>query len=105
MIIRAPCVEWTWLGRARVVSCLVCCRKLSIDESVGATLGTNSAQDFNLSIDLHLVDVDGVSPPTIKLCDLKRHVSLLFNFSLENSLYFGGTSINNLQKLVSRGFR
>ena len=39
--------------------------ELSIDELVDATLGINHAQDFDLNVDLHLVDVDDVVPPTI----------------------------------------
>ena len=35
------------------------------------TLGTNYAKDFNLNIDLHLVNVDDVGPPTVKLSDAK----------------------------------
>jgi hypothetical protein len=63
--------------------------KLSIDELVDATLGINHAQGFDLYVDLHAVDVDDVAPPTIKLSDAKRHASLLSNFILYNSLYFG----------------
>ena len=33
--------------------------------------------------------MDDVAPPTVKLSDAKRHASLLFNFLLNNSLYFG----------------
>ena len=39
--------------------------ELSIDELVDATLGINHAQGFDLNVDLHLVDVDDVVPPTI----------------------------------------
>ena len=35
--------------RVRVVSCLVCCRELSTDELVDVALGTNYAQDFEIS--------------------------------------------------------
>jgi hypothetical protein len=45
---------------------------LSIDELVDAALGINHAQGFDLNVDLHLVDVDDVAPPTIKLSDTKR---------------------------------
>ena len=51
--------------------------ELNIDESVDATLGTDSTQNSNFNVDLHLVDVDDVAPPTIKLSDAKRHASLL----------------------------
>ena len=51
--------------RVRVASCLVCCNELSIDELVDVALGTNYAQDFDLNIDLHSIDVDDVAPPTI----------------------------------------
>jgi hypothetical protein len=53
---------------------------LSIDELVDATLRTNYAQDFDLNVDLHLVDVDDGAPPTIKLSDAKCHASLLSSF-------------------------
>ena len=54
--------------------------ELSTDELVDAILRTNSAQDFDLNVDLHLVDVDDVAPPTIKLNDAKRRASLLSSF-------------------------
>jgi hypothetical protein len=41
--------------------------ELSIDELVDAALGTNYAQGFHLNVDFHLVDVDDVALPTIKL--------------------------------------
>jgi hypothetical protein len=63
--------------------------ELNIDESVDAALGINHAQGFDLNVDLHLVDVDDVAPPTVKLSDVKRHASLLSNFLLDNSLHFG----------------
>jgi hypothetical protein len=63
-------------------------------------LGTDHAQDFDLNVDLHLVDVDDVAPPTIKLSDAKRHASLLFNLLQDNSLYFGVNEIISSQKLV-----
>ena len=74
--------------------------ELSIDELVDVALGTNYAQDFDLNVDLHSVDVDDVAPPTIKLSDAKRHASLLSSFLLENSLYFGVNEIISFQKLV-----
>ena len=40
---------------------------------------------FDLNVDLHSVDVNDVTPPTIKLSDVKRHASLLSNLLLENS--------------------
>ena len=52
-------------------------------------MGINHAQGFDLNIDLHSIDVDDVAPPTIKLSDTKRHASLLSNFLLDNSLYYG----------------
>jgi hypothetical protein len=59
---------------------------------VDATLGINYAQGFDLNVDLHLVDVDlhlvdvdDVAPPTVKLSNVKRHVSLLFDFLLDNT--------------------
>jgi hypothetical protein len=57
--------------RVWVASCLVCCRELSNDELVDATVGTNYAQDFDLNIDLHSIGVDEVAPPTWKLSDAK----------------------------------
>ena len=74
--------------------------ELSTDELVDAALGVNHAQDFDLNVDLHSVDVDDVAPPTIKLGDAKCHASLLSSFYLENSLYFGVNEIISLQKLV-----
>ena len=62
---------------------------------------TNCAQDFDLNIDLHSIDVDDVAPLTIKLSDTKCHTSLLStSFLLQNSLYFGVNKIINFQKLV-----
>jgi hypothetical protein len=58
---------------------------LSTNELVDATLGINYAQGFDLNVDLHLVYVDDVAPPTVKLSDVKRHVSLLFDFLLDNT--------------------
>ena len=40
---------------------------LSIDELVDATLGTNSAQDFDLHVDLDSLDVDHVVPHAVML--------------------------------------
>jgi hypothetical protein len=57
--------------RVRVATCLVCCRELSIDELVDVALDTNYAQDFDIYIVLHLVDVDDVTPLTINLSDAK----------------------------------
>ena len=54
--------------------------ELSIDESVDVALRTNYAQDFDLNVDLDLVDVDDVAPPTVKLSDAKHHASLLSSF-------------------------
>ena len=86
--------------RVGVASCLVCCRDLSIDELMDVALGTNYAQYFDLNIDLHLVDMDDVTPPLVELSDPKRRVSLLFSFLLENSLHFGVNEILSFQKLV-----
>ena len=82
--------------RVRVASCLVCRRKLSIDELVDVALGTNYAKDF----DLHLVDVDDVISPTVKLSDDKRRALFLSRFLLKNSLHFGVCEIISSQKLV-----
>ena len=48
-------------------------------------LETNYTQDFDLNIDLHIVDVKDVAPPTIKVSDAKRHASLLSSYLLKNS--------------------
>ena len=44
--------------------------ELSIDELVDDALRINYAQDFDLNVDLHLLDVDDGAPPTIKLSDV-----------------------------------
>jgi hypothetical protein len=62
--------------------------EVSIDELVDVALGINYAQGLDLNVDLHSVDVDDVTPPTIKLSDAKRHASLLSNFLSDNSLHF-----------------
>jgi hypothetical protein len=59
--------------------------ELSINELVDVALGINYAQGFDLNVDMHLIYVDDVAPPTIKLNDAKRHASLLSNFLLDNS--------------------
>ena len=74
--------------------------ELSIDELVDTALGTNFAQNFDLNVDLHSLDVDDVAPPTLKLIDAKCHASLLSSFLLKNSLYFGINEIISFQKLV-----
>ena len=48
-------------------------------------LGTNYAQDFDLNIDLHSIDMDDVAPPTVHLSDAKCHASLLSSYLLKNS--------------------
>jgi hypothetical protein len=40
--------------------------ELNIDEWMGAALGINCAQSFDLNVDLHLVHVDDVASPTVK---------------------------------------
>jgi hypothetical protein len=74
--------------------------ELSTNELVGATLGINYAQGFDLNVNLHLVDMDDVTPPIIKLSDAKHHASLLSNFLLDNSSHFGVNDIISSQKLV-----
>ena len=59
--------------------------ELSTNELVDASLGINYAQGLDLKTDLHSVDVDDVTPPTLKLSDAKRHASLLSNFLSDNS--------------------
>ena len=73
---------------------------MSIDELVDEALGTNFAQDFDLNVDLHEVDVNDVAPPIIKLSDANHHASLLSSFLLENPLYFGVNEFISFQKLV-----
>jgi hypothetical protein len=76
--------------------------ELSIEELVDVALETNYAQDFDLIVEIDLVDVDDVTPPpTIKLGDVERHASLLFGVLLENSLYFGVHETISSQKLVT----
>ena len=58
--------------------------ELSNDELVGVVLGFNYAQGFDLNVDLQLVDVDDVAPPSVKLSDAKHHASLLSKFLLDN---------------------
>ena len=60
--------------------------ELSIDKLVDAALGINHAQNFDLNVNLHLVDVDDVAPPTVKLSDAKRHALLLSNFFYQTTL-------------------
>jgi hypothetical protein len=60
----------------------------------------NYAQDFNLDVDLDLIDMDDVAPPPVKLGDANCHASLLSNFLLESCLYFGANLIINFQKSV-----
>ena len=74
--------------------------ELSIDELVDVALGINYAQGFDLNVDLHLVDVDDIAPPTIKLSEAKHHASMLSNFLLDNSLHFGVNGIISFQKPI-----
>ena len=67
---------------------------------MGVALRTNFAQDFDLNVDLDLIDVDDVAPPTLKLSDAKGHASWLSSFLIENSLYFCVVEIISFQKLV-----
>jgi hypothetical protein len=80
--------------------------ELSTDdhELVDAALEINYAKGFDLNVDPHLVDVDDVAPPTLKLSDAKRHASLLSNFLLDNSLHFGVNETIGFPK-ASRKFR
>ena len=50
---------------------------MSIDEFVDVALVINFPQDFDLNVDIHSLDVDDVSPPTIKLDNAKCHASFL----------------------------
>jgi hypothetical protein len=49
---------------------------LSTNELVDVALRTNYAQDFDLDIDLHSIDVDNVAPAPVKPSDAQRHASL-----------------------------
>ena len=60
---------------------------MSIGELVDVALGINHAQGFDLTISLHSVDVDNVTPPTVKFSDAKHHPLLVSNFLLDNSLH------------------
>jgi hypothetical protein len=55
----------------------------SIDELVDAALGINYAQGFDLNVDFHLINVDDVALPTVKLSDAKRHASLMYDFFIK----------------------
>ena len=46
--------------------------KLSTNELVDVTLGIDYAQGSHPNVDLHLVDVDDVAPPIVKLTDAKN---------------------------------
>jgi hypothetical protein len=59
--------------------------KFSINELVDVALEINYAQSFDLSVDLHSIDENDVTPPTIKLGDAKRHASFLSNILSDNS--------------------
>ena len=76
--------------------------ELSIDELVDIALGTNFAQDFDLNVDLDLVHVDDVAPPTVKLSGAKCHASLLSHFLSENSLCYGVDEMISFQRLVGK---
>ena len=63
-------------------------------------LGINHARGFDLTINLHLVDVDDVAPPRVKFSDAKHRAPLLSNFLLDNSLHFGVNEIISFEKLI-----
>ena len=65
-----------------------------------AALGINYAQGFDHNVDFHVVHVDDVALPPIKLGDAKLHASLLSNFLLINSLHFGVNENLSFQKLT-----
>jgi hypothetical protein len=57
--------------------------ELSNDELVDVALGINYAQGFDLNLDLRLVDVDDIAPPTVKLVMLKViHHCCLISYSI-----------------------
>ena len=61
----------------RLVSYMVCWHELSTNELVDAALQTIHAQDFDLNINFHSIHAHDVGPPTVKLIEIKCHVSLL----------------------------
>jgi hypothetical protein len=67
-------LTFIWKGREKIELAL------SVNELVDIALGIDYAQGFDLSVDLHSVDVDDVAPLIVKLSDAKRHASFLFNF-------------------------
>jgi hypothetical protein len=67
---------------------------------VDVALRINYAEGVYLNVDMHLVDVDDVAPPTVKLSDAKRHASLLSNFLLDNSSHFDVNKMISFQKLL-----
>ena len=71
--------------------------ELSIDELVDVALGINHAQGIDLNVDFHLVDVDDIALPAVKLSDAKHHASLLYTFLSNNSLHFGVNEILSFQ--------
>ena len=50
--------------------------------------GNKYVQDFDLNIDIRLVDVDDVAPPTVKLRDAKHHAPLLSSFLIGELIIF-----------------
>ena len=52
--------------------------ELRVKKLVDIALGIDYAQGFDLSVDLHLVDVDDVASLIVKLSDAKRRASLLW---------------------------
>jgi hypothetical protein len=62
--------------------------EIIIDELVDVALDINYTQGFDLNFDVHLVDVDDVAPPTVKLSEAKRHASLLSNLLLDKLFTF-----------------
>jgi len=62
--------------------------ELSTDELVDAALGVNHAQDFDLNVDLHSVDVDDVAPPTVKLSDALTSCIIVVYFLIRQLFTF-----------------
>ena len=98
MRIRVTSVEWTWLGLEQHPSQSIALYTGDIVSPVENF--DNFAQDFDLNVDLHLIDVDDIAPPTIQFSVAKLHALLLSSLLLESSLYFGVNEIINSQKLV-----
>ena len=71
--------------------------ELSINELVDVSMGINYAQGFDLNVDMHIVDVNDVAPPTVKTLNPKCQASLLSNFFF---LFFLAQIDNSIARVV-----